>query len=112
VDVAKLASKAIKIMHEGGSEENLALGRAQKLVRDAEIICFLGFGFLQENLKRLRLDQRNDTAEVWGSAYGLGAGQVAPIQTFFGNHGNKSHIKLGKADEDVLEFLRQHPVFV
>jgi hypothetical protein len=112
VDAAKLTSKAIKIMYEGGSDDNLALGQAQKLVREAQVICFLGFGYLQENLKRLRLDQRTDGAEVWGSAFGLGAGQMAPIQTFFGNHGSKSHIKLGKADQDVLEFLRQHPVFV
>jgi hypothetical protein len=112
VDTAKLASKAIRIMYEGGRDDNLALGQAQKLVREAEVICFLGFGYLQENLTRLRLDQRTDGADVWGSAFGLGAGQMQPIQTFFGNHGNKSHIKLGKADQDVLEFLRQHPVFV
>ena len=79
---------------------------------DLDVICFLGFGYLEENLKRLRLDRRKPDALVWGSAYGVGDGERAPILDFVGQHQGKRPIALGNPGQDVLEFLRQHPVFV
>ena len=110
--VARAVGDGIKIMHEGGGGDNLALGRAGQLIREADVICFLGFGYLEENLKRLRLDRRKPDALVWGSAYGVGDGERAPILNFFGQHQGKVPIALGNPGQDVLEFLRQHPVFV
>jgi hypothetical protein len=108
--VAHAVKESIKIMHEGGAN-NLALGRASQLIREADVICFLGFGYLEENLKRLRLDRRKRDAVVWGSAYGLGHGERVPVEAFFA-HGNVGRpIGLGTAQQDTLEFLRQHPVF-
>jgi len=108
--VAFAVKESIKIMHEGATD-NLALGRAAQLVGEAEVICFLGFGYLEENLKRLRLDRRKPDAVVWGSAYGLGYGERVPVEAFFA-HGNVGRpIGLGTAQQDTLEFLRQHPVF-
>jgi hypothetical protein len=110
--VALAVRDAIKIMHEGGGGDNLALGRAAQLVREADVICFLGFGYLTANLERLRLDRRKLDAIVWGSAYDVGIGDRAPIVNFFARHEGKRQIELGTASQDVLEFLRQHPVFV
>ena len=56
--VAVTIRDSIKIMHEGGGGDNLALGRAAQLVGEADVICFLGFGYLEENLKRLGLNRR------------------------------------------------------
>lgn len=109
--VALAVRDAIKIMHEGGPG-NLALGRAAQLVREADVICFLGFGYLTANLERLRLDRRKPDAVVWGSAYDVGVGERAPILNFFARHEGKGHIQLGGPGQDVLEFLRQHPVLV
>jgi len=101
----------IKIMHEGATD-NPALERAQQLIQDADVICFLGFGYLAENLQRLRLDLRRDGAQVWGSAHGVGGGELTPILNFFARHRAKQPITLGAPDQEVLEFLKQHPVFV
>src|SRR5947208_3663159 len=56
--VAVTIQDSIKIMHQGGGGDNLALGRAAQLVGEADVICFLGFGYLEENLKRLGLNRR------------------------------------------------------
>ncbi len=110
--VAVTIRDSIKIMHEGGGGDNLALGRAAQLVGEADVICFLGFGYLEENLKRLGLNRRKGDALVWGSAFGLGAGERVPVEAFFA-HGNVGrNIVLGTPNQDTLEFLRQHPVFV
>jgi len=111
-DVALAVRDGIKIMHEGATGDNLALGRAQQLVREADVICFLGFGYLEENLNRLRFDRRKDDALVWGTAYDVGVGERAPTLNFFARHQGKRQIELGTMGQDVLEFLRQHPVFV
>jgi len=111
VGAALAVRDGIKIMHEGATD-NPALDRAQQLIQDADIICFLGFGYLAENLHRLRLELRRDGAQVWGSARGVGGGELTPILNFFAQHRGKQPIRLGKPDQDVQEFLRQHPVFV
>jgi len=110
--VAFAVKESIKIMHEGGSGDNLALGRAAQLVGQADVICFLGFGYLEENLTRLGLDRRKRDAAVWGSAYGLGYGERVPVEAFFAQGNVGRPIGLGTAQQDALEFLRQHPVFV
>lgn len=109
--VASAVKDSIKIMHEGGGD-NLALGRAAQLVSQADLICFLGFGYLEENLNRLGVDRRKEDAVVWGSAYGLGAGERVPVEAFFAQGSKARKITLGASNQDALEFLRQHPVFV
>lgn len=109
--VALAVRDSIMIMHEGGPG-NLALGRAAQLVGEADVICFLGFGYSTANLERLHLDRRKPDARVWGSAYDVGVGDRAPIVNFFARHEGRQQIQLGTPTQDVLEFLRQHPVFV
>jgi len=104
------AKDSIKIVHEG-IDDNLALGRAYQLITEADVICFLGFGYLKENMERLGLDNRKNTAHVWGSACSVGQGDRAAITQFLARS-QKPGITLGTASQDALEFLRQHPVFV
>jgi hypothetical protein len=103
------AKDAIRIVDEG-VDENLALGRARQLVTEAEVICFLGFGYLTANMERLGLDDRKNDALVWGSACGVGEGEKDAIMRFFARS-KKRPIALGTAGQDALEFLRQHTVF-
>ncbi|MDP3910528.1 MAG: hypothetical protein Q8Q14_09045 [Gemmatimonadales bacterium] len=108
--VAFAAKDSIKIVHEG-VDDNLALGRARQLVTEANVICFLGFGYLPENLKRIGIHDRKADAIVWGSAHGVGHAQRHEIDRIFKEAAGKQPIILGGPADDALEFLRQHPVF-
>jgi hypothetical protein len=104
------AKDAIQIVAEGTSVEGVsAFGRAKRLISDAEVICFLGFGYLKENLDRLQLNDQTLT-ELWGSAYDVRDGERPPILARFGHDPGGHRLRLGLASHDVLEFLRAHPI--
>ena len=92
-------------------DDNLALGRASQLVCEADVICFLGLGYLPENLKRLRIHDRKTDAVVSGSGHGVGNAQRHEIDRLFKEAAGKQPIALGLPDHDALEFLRQHAAF-
>lgn len=74
-DVAR-AARTLNIITEK-TEDNLHKDpqflRAWELVDRAERICFLGFGFHETNLERLKIDNTNERWKIYGSAKGLSA---------------------------------------
>ena len=97
---------AIKIISEGVNND-VEFAWAKKQLHEAEVICFLGFGYLTENLRRLGIAERSD-ALVWGSAYRMGDGEKAAVDALFRQQ--QRPIQLGFEVQDVLELLRQFPV--
>lgn len=106
---ALAAKDSIKIVSEG-VEGDPEFGRAKQLLSEAEVICFLGFGYLKKNVERLGLEHRPDGALLWGSAYDVRKGEREAIDVLFRSDPNKRGIALGDEDDDVLDFLREHPV--
>ncbi|MEN6306182.1 MAG: hypothetical protein ABFD91_00370 [Anaerohalosphaeraceae bacterium] len=59
----RTAEDSIKIIHDPNTHTSPEFQEAQKLIKNATRIYFLGFGFLKENLKRLFTDYSNSNLE-------------------------------------------------
>jgi hypothetical protein len=68
------AARTIKIVSEK-KEDNLDKDpdflRAWQLIDNAERLCFLGFGYHETNLDRLKIDNARDRWKIYGTAMGL-----------------------------------------
>jgi len=97
----------IKIIHEG-IEDNPQFSQAHQLLSEAEIICFLGFGYDKTNLDRLRVREIFVKAdkEIFGSAKGLTPKEcMNKVNYITGN------IEIDYEGYDTLRFLRKYSPF-
>jgi len=109
------AAGGISIVHEGSWNDE-AFSLARDALREAEVVCFLGFGYAEINLERLtrrkvvggvpKRVMTDGHCEVFGTALRLGGTEKKRVMAFFG-----SEITLGAEKIGSKEFLREHPVF-
>ncbi len=72
----------IKTIYE--VEDNPELEEAYTLIREAEHIFFLGFGYAKENLDLLKFPQiLKGGVKVYGTAYGLTPNEILKIKNIF-----------------------------
>jgi hypothetical protein len=108
VESVTKAAAEIHILHEA-EENSPALRQARKLMLDAALVCFLGFGYHKINLERLQVKKLFGTQRtVIGSAFNLLTGEKSPISSMF----SPTTINLGNPDEDLLLFLRKRAILV
>jgi len=104
-DVVKQCTSAIKIVHEGTTDDP-ELATAHDLLMRAEVICFLGFGYHPVNVERLKFDILPSNKTVLGSAYGITGEEQKRITSYL-----PYSITMGNEYIDALGFLRSFPVF-
>jgi hypothetical protein len=92
-------------MHEEDAGSN-SFGRAHALLAQAEIVCFLGFGYHPTNMGRLKVHEHY-SGTVYGSAYGLESQEVERAKELI-----RLDSRLGDFFEDTLRFIRRNPVLV
>jgi hypothetical protein len=83
--------------------------RAKDALRQATVVCFLGFGFHDDNLVKLGIPGSVNTDtyhHVFGSAYKLHEGDQASVLDLFAGQ-----IKLGGFDDTCLRVLQKVYVF-
>lgn len=110
IEVAKIVEN-IKIFSENVSSRELS--PAIELIRQSEIICFLGFSYHDTNLTNLGVKRwfRKDPffsgkpPVIFGTAYGLNPAQVEDIRNIFNNK-----ITLGSAQDKALDFLQNNRI--
>lgn len=110
-DVVAVAASKIRIVHE--SVENYPeFTQAHNLLREARIICFLGFGYNSTNLKRLWNPDfiKGRSVNVFATAFGLGESQRNEVISYFKTEQMAQTIEVGGSGEQILEFLRNKPV--
>lgn len=121
----KVCMQNIQLMHEV-DESSPILTEAKVLIQKAEVVCFLGFGYHESNLKKLFSGiGTQPSTKYYGTAKDIYEGERGPIYNFFEGSGiaakvpkyrsgNKSIpvLKLGDKDDDILLFLRKNPVLV
>jgi hypothetical protein len=96
----------IRILHEGGAASK-EFGKANAVISNAEVVCFLGFGYHPTNVERLGINEiKRHPVRYLGSAYNLGLDEQRRVQNLF-----KPEIRLGLSVVDCLTFLRDYPVF-
>jgi hypothetical protein len=97
------AAAEVKVIRDEISDESL--GEARAAVGTASVVCFLGFSYHPENLRRLNIDPSENHRDWFGSANGFLEGEQARIK------GRIRGIQLGGASEDSLAVLRKFSVF-
>ncbi len=98
----------IRIVHE--AEDEAAFVVAHKLLTGASRICFLGFGYHENNLRRLRFDKLKKGKAVFGSAMGLKEAERHHVRELV--RAIYDGPKLGNENQDALLMLREHPVLL
>jgi len=100
IKVARAAAKNIRIMHEA-KDEGL-ISQSKTAVENAEVVCFLGFGYHEENIAPLGVKSHVQGKRVLGTAWDL-------------TKEERSRLKLGLYVDDardckILELLRKSDV--
>jgi hypothetical protein len=96
----------IRIVYEQG--ENLELAEAQELIRKANSVFFLGFGYAEENLNALRIPEvLENVGRVECTALGLTLKEIAKVKTLFETKINGKSRRVNVRDKDCLSLLRE-----
>lgn len=89
------------------------LDASQEAVKRSKILCFLGFAYAQDNLKKLGLpevihvgaDGQWVNRNIFGTAFRMGKGEIASVND------KLAGAELGDGTERCLGFLRDHHIF-
>jgi hypothetical protein len=97
-------SDQIKIIHEKDLDNDSGFQEARKLLDKANNIYFLGFGYHDDNLRRLNMSELSSTIKrnIDGTSYGLGAAKRKHIKSI-----TKGKIDLSENDDKIIEFLKE-----
>jgi hypothetical protein len=95
----------IEIMYEERKEKP-ELIEARRLISNAEIIIFLGFGYDQQNLSILQIPKLLERKAVFGTALGATKNEIVQIKSLlnFNSLSRRSQIY----NCDCLMLLREH----
>ncbi len=97
--------KNLRIIYE--EEENPELEEAHKLIREAQHIYFLGFGYAKENLKLLKIPEiLNPKQNIYGTALGSTPKEKQDIQSIFSEIIQSGRINI--EGMDCLAYLRHN----
>lgn len=105
LDFYRQASAGIRIVHDDKPTDDY--GRAHEWLREAEVICFLGFGYHPTNVKRLDvLGQIRGRAGVFygGTALGLEEAEIQRAESLLAIGGPR----FLRPDVDALMYLRRY----
>ena len=98
----RVASAGINIPHEASGDDG-GFERARDCLRGAKQVCFLGFGYHDENLKNLRLRVVPDNAEISGTTKGFNNQKIQAdlarrLAARFGSSDFVHHLDMSEAD--------------
>lgn len=102
-EVIRRAASNIKIIHEHQDIDKVEEFRqAKELIQQAEVICFLGFGYNPVNVDRLKqIGLLEGKAHIYGTAKGIGDEDRKSVVELF-----KDHIHLPLRDLDIMKSFR------
>ncbi len=109
-DTVRQAAKSISIIHEGDDIPSEPQAKAQDLLRNAEDIWFLGFGYDPLNVQRLNpeLFVHRPGVSLRGTAFDLLKSETRKAKRAVeGTTGDSQSLELGGKGEDILTFLRK-----
>jgi len=105
-----LAAESIKIIHEDVLETD-EFKEAHRIIREAQRIYTLGFGYAEQNLKRLKLAslRRREDFRVWGTGMGLSRAAIQRVSKLNFKNLNREVARPDKlADMSIYDFLHNY----
>jgi hypothetical protein len=100
-EIIKRFANGIKIMSD--ERDTIELGMAKALIDRADYICFIGFGYDENNLKRLGISRRiMEEGKFFGTAFNLKHSDRMRARDYI------CGINLAKSDETIMSFLDQY----
>jgi hypothetical protein len=81
---ARGVARQLIILHEG-QDDSPEFVRARELLAAARFRAFLGFGYLKDNVRRLKVSTWlvPGTQSPWGTTFGMTSGEVSRMQRLF-----------------------------
>jgi hypothetical protein len=105
----KKSVEGIKVIHEQSEEED-AFKDAYELIKRADRLCFLGFGYNPINLRRLRIRDLFIGREIFGSTLGMGYSAIKDAHDSLHFRAQNRVIAPKLDDVNSLQFLLNHQV--
>lgn len=107
IDWTKAAAARIELVLDRIDDK--LLRDVDRRISESEIMCFLGFGYEVENIKKLSVPHclQRGHHHVFGSAYGLSQGKRDELVDLFGM---TAGITLGDPSHECVEFLKSHHI--
>lgn len=105
----RVCAETIRVISEDVADQP-QFQQAHDLLRNADVICFLGFGWDPTNLSRLQINTRENWhpgLKRYGTTYNKGIAERDWIYSYFAQVGK---IKLGNRADNIDDFLRDFPV--
>lgn len=99
-----IASSGIRIPRAEEIDET-PFHLAAEAINEAEVLCFLGFGYLPQNIRRLGI-QRAEERSIFGSAFHLPKNDISRAQREI-----PGHVAFGTYEQESLAFMQNYPVF-
>ncbi len=96
------AAEGIKIISDVDPDDD-DFKLAHDLLSKAERVCFLGFGYDEMNITRLKLTSLASRI-IFGTTYGLGDGQIQDAKKLLAGENHKN-LRLGSSKQDCYQFL-------
>lgn len=103
--IANKVNKMIDVMYNS-RRDNQALVRARELIKSADRIMFLGFGFDEQNLSILNLPELLEGKRVYGTAFGATNNELLHIESILAFKTVQEKSKIYPFD--CLMLLREH----
>lgn len=108
----KESSSKIKIIHEAEIETDQTLKDACKLLSEAGRVIFLGFGYNETNLKRLKIDELALNREnIFGTSVGLTKLECEAIENMTDGKLNLGIDKIWTTKRKIVDFLKEYVIF-
>jgi hypothetical protein len=94
--------KSIRILREGSTHDEV-FASAHEILREAEVVVILGFGFDRTNLERLKINLVPESMQIYASAFGMTNRERDRARDLIGRT-----ITFGEDHQGNTAFLRNH----
>jgi hypothetical protein len=100
-------AEQIKIIHEADPQGDAEFDRARQILASADRVVFLGFGYHERNVARLKIPIHSPNLQLFGSTYGMKGGELETAMGLLGNRVSRKTIDTSLGNR---EFLRTLPL--
>jgi hypothetical protein len=97
-DSLSLCAEHVKIISENDLDGGSAYDAARAALREAEVICILGFGYHAVNLQRLRVAEWNQSAASFGTFFGMSSRERQHTRNLLPKQLHDGHAGQGSVD--------------